>query len=132
MKKQRNHKVTAVFIVALLCLVLIISLIAILCPAAGGTKFIADIYQDGDLLTSIPLDDVNAPYNFTVTGESGSVNEIEIRSGSIGIISADCPDKLCIHQGFISNSKLPIVCLPNRLVIQLRADDSVSVDTITY
>lgn len=132
MNKQWNYKVTVVFIAILLCLVLIISLIAILRPVTGNTKYTADIYQDGNLLTSISLDNVNAPYRFTVTGENGCVNEIEVRSGSIGIISADCPDKLCIHQGFVSNSKLPIVCLPNRLVIQLREDDSVSVDATAY
>lgn len=132
MKKQWNYKITAVFISSLLCFVLIISLIAILRPVTGNTKYTADIYQDGNLLTSIPLDGVTAPYRFIVTGENGCVNEIEVRPGSIGIISADCPDKLCIHQGFANNSKLPIVCLPNRLVIQLREDKPVSVDATTY
>lgn len=132
MNKQWNYKVTAVFITVLLCLVLIIGLISIFRPVTGNAKYIADIYQDGNLLTSITLDDVTAPYTFTVTGENGCVNEIEVRSGSIGIISADCPDKLCIHQGFACNGKLPIVCLPNRLVIQLREDDFVPADAVAY
>ena len=61
----------------------------------------------------------------------------EMVDGSIGIITADCPDKLCVHQGFISDSRLPITCLPNRLVIQLRPEnqekiDSITADMITY
>lgn len=132
MKKQWNYKVTSVFIIIFLSIILIISLIAILRPVSGNAQYTADIYQDGNLLASITLDDVTAPYSFTVTGENGCVNEIEVRSGNIGIISADCPDKLCIHQGFARNSKLPIVCLPNRLVIQLRENDPVSVDATTY
>lgn len=83
-------------------------------------------------MTSIPLDGSDAPYRFTVTGENGCVNEIEIRSDSIGIVSADCPDKLCVHQGFISHTGLPVVCLPNKLVIRLRETDSETVDAIAY
>lgn len=132
MKKQQNYKITVVFISAILCLTFGISLIAILHPASRGADCIADIYQNGELLTSIPLDDSDAPYRFTVTGENGCVNEIEVRSDSIGIISADCPDKLCVHQGFISNTGLPIVCLPNKLVIRLREADSGTVDIIAY
>ncbi len=89
---------------------------------------IADIYQDGVLLQSISLSNITEAYTFTVTSTNNGTNEIEVRPGSIGILSASCPDKLCVHQGFIDNSLLPITCLPNRLVIQLRADNAESSD----
>lgn len=132
MKKPQSYKVTLVFISVILCLTFGLSLITILHPASRGASCVADIYQDGELLTSIPLDGVDAPYCFTVTGENGCVNELEVRSGSIGMVSADCPDKLCVHQGFIDRPGLPIVCLPNKLVIQLREADSESIDIIAY
>ena len=83
------------------------------------------------------MDDIQEIGTFTVTGENGCVNEIEVRPGSIAIISADCPDKLCVHQGFISDSRLPITCLPNRLVIQLRpvsdsAETVAAPDAVAY
>lgn len=81
---------------------------------------IAEIYQDGHLLQSIRLDEVSTPYTFTVTGSGDRSNEISVRQGSIGILSASCPDKLCVHQGYIDSSLLPITCLPNHLVIQVR------------
>ena len=88
-------------------------------------------------MSIIPLSDVKEAYTFTVTGATGSQNEVEVRPGSIGILSADCPDKLCVHQGFISDSRLPITCLPNRLVILLHPaeqaeTDSAAIDMITY
>lgn len=132
MKKQWNYKVTAVLISVMLCLVLGLSLIAIFCPPFHSENCIADIYQDGAQLTSIPLDNVDAPYRFTVTGGNGCVNEIEVRPGSIGVVSADCPDKLCVHQGFIDHAGLPIVCLPNKLVIRLREAHSESLDATAY
>ena len=52
-------------------------------------------------------------------------------------MSADCPDKLCVKQGFIDRPVLPIACLPNRLVIRLcpAKDSSAShaaPDAVTY
>lgn len=135
--KNRTNRI-AVLIGAFLLTLSAVSLVFLLLPSNGETDYIADIYQNGELLTSIPLTEVQEIYTFTVTGDNGSQNRIEVRPGSIGIISADCPDKLCIHQGFVSDSKLPVTCLPNRLVIQLRpaenpaAADSTTVDIITY
>jgi len=94
----------------------------------NNTKIIADIYQDGVLLQSIPLHTVTEAYTFTVTGNNDAENEIEVRPGSIGILSASCPDKLCVHQGFINTSLLPITCLPNHLVIQVRLEKTSASD----
>ena len=81
----------------------------------------ADIYQNGELIQSIHLSTVTESYTMTIYDDEQKLyNQVEVRPGSIGIVSASCPDKLCVHQGFISNSLLPITCLPNRLVIQLR------------
>ena len=132
MKKQEIHKKTAIIITAILCLILAASLIAIFHPVSSDSGYVADIYQNGELLTSVLLEDPDAPLRFTITGENGCINEIEVRSHSIGIVSASCPDKLCVHQGFIDTPDLPIVCLPNKLVIQLRQADSEAVDMIAY
>lgn len=104
--------------------------------ATNSGKITADIYQDGELIQSISLDSVEEPYTFTITGDNGCRNEVEVRPGSIGIISADCPDKLCVHQGFIHSSLLPVTCLPNHLVIQIRTEENEAkndtVDIVTY
>ncbi|MBR1931900.1 MAG: NusG domain II-containing protein [Lachnospiraceae bacterium] len=93
---------------------------------------IADIYQDGELLQSINLNQVNTPYTFVVTGKNDCFNEIQVRPHSIGITTASCPDKLCVHQGFIDTSLLPITCLPNHLIIQIRREACVIPDALTY
>jgi len=92
----------------------------------GG--YIADIYQEGTLIMSIPLAEVHDSRTFIIEGKNGCTNEIEVRPGSIRILSASCPDQICVRQGFISNSRLPITCLPNRLVIQLRPAGSLAED----
>ena len=43
--------------------------------------------------------------------------------------SASCPDGLCVHQGAISDGLLPIVCLPNKVQIQIVEDTGESSET---
>lgn len=91
-------------------------------------KLTAEIYQNGELTQSISLNSVTEPYTFVIHGENGCENEVEVHPGSIGIISASCPDKVCVHQGFVDNSLLPIVCLPNNLVIQVYEEGEIEFD----
>lgn len=81
---------------------------------------LAEVYQDGSLIHSYRLDQITEPFTISVTAPNGGCNLITVRPGSIGIESADCPDQICVRQGFISNSLLPVTCLPHRLVILVR------------
>lgn len=133
MNTKNKTRQTAVLIAAFLLILCAASLWYILSSRKTVSGCVADIYQEGELLTSISLDDVREPYTFTVTGKDGGENLVEVRPGCIGIIYADCPDKLCVRQGFISGLGIPVVCLPNRLVIQIRpASDQETIDIITY
>lgn len=78
----------------------------------------ARIYQDGQLLYTIELSRVEEGYTFPVEGPAG-VNTIQVEPGRIRVAAADCPDQVCVHQGWISNGVAPIVCLPNRLTIRI-------------
>lgn len=132
LKPKDNSQKAALLIAGLLMLLTTVSLLFLLLPRQKSEGYIADIYQGGSLIASIPLNEVAEPYTFTVMGEDGCTNEIEVRPGSIGMRSADCPDKICVNQGFISDTRLPITCLPNRIVISLRpADASDSASSMT-
>lgn len=98
-------------------------------PVNGLTAY---IYQDGQLIETIDLHAVTAPYTFTIPALDGGSNTIEVRPDAIGIINADCPDKLCVSTGFVDSTLLPIVCLPHRLVIQLETSNQTQPDIISY
>lgn len=98
-------------------------------PANGLTAY---IYQDGQLIETIDLHAVTAPYTFTIPALDGGSNTIEVRPDAIGIVDADCPDKLCVSTGFVESTLLPIVCLPHQLVIQLEASNQTQPDVISY
>ena len=83
------------------------------------TGAVARITQNGELLEEIPLEEVEEPYSFTITGENGAENTVSVERGRISISHASCPDQVCVNQGWISNGVVPIVCLPNGIVIEI-------------
>lgn len=123
----------AIIIASLLFLLSLCSLLALL-PHQENQGYIAQIYQSGRLVQSIPLYSIERNYVFTLETPDGGYNEIEVRPGGIGIISASCPDKICVGQGFIEDARLPITCLPNQVVIFLRplSGAGTEPDVITY
>ena len=56
---------------------------------------------------------------------NGGTNILCIRDGKAYMESADCPDKVCIHQGTISKAGETIICLPNRLTVTVTGDGEV-------
>lgn len=78
---------------------------------------IAEIYLDGELVRRIPLSEETLPYTFETEGKDGIINVISVDGGRICVSHATCPDGLCVKQGWRSGGSTPIVCLPNKLVI---------------
>ena len=78
------------------------------------------ISQDGRVLYTL---DLSKEKDRRIEVEyQGRKNIIEIKDGRIRMLEADCPDHVCIHTGWLS-SDIPIVCLPNRLVIEFAGSD---------
>ena len=49
----------------------------------------------------------------------GDANTVKIEDGCAYMLSATCPDKLCIRQGKAQNSSKKIICLPNKVTIEV-------------
>lgn len=47
---------------------------------------------------------------------------IEVDGGKIRVLSSDCTDKICMHNGFISKVGESIICMPNKLIIEIRSN----------
>ena len=58
------------------------------------------------------------------TIEINDTNICEIKDGEVNMTRADCPDQLCIHQGPIHIQGETIVCLPNRVVVEITGNDA--------
>ena len=79
---------------------------------------VARITRDGVLLEEIDLGRVAEPRSFTLEDGSGA-NTVQVERGRIRVSAADCPDQVCVKQGWISGGAVPIICLPHRLTIEI-------------
>ncbi len=128
--KTTNSKKAAFLLAGILVILCCISSIAILRhQTTASEKYDAFIYVNGELYETIPLHQVTSSYQLTITAEDGGYNTIGISPHTICIQSADCPDQICVKQGIIRNSLLPITCLPHGLVIELKPASTIDSET---
>ena len=76
---------------------------------------------DGKEVTSLPLSE-DTVYN--IGGFHGSENVLEIKDGKAHLTDASCPDKLCVNMGYISKAGQSIICLPNKVVVEIKGKTS--------
>lgn len=115
-------------VTAALLLLGIISCAAVMRTGGGST---AIIRQNGTEVQRIDLSAVSSPYTLTLCGEKGEENVILVEHGGISMQSASCPDKLCVKRGAIHASGIPLVCLPNHIIIEIVGDTS-KLDGVAY
>ena len=63
--------------------------------------------------------------------QNDHINHIAIQDGYVHMEYSDCLNQECVHQGSISNSAQVIVCLPNRVIVNILGQDS-PYDAVTY
>ena len=107
-----------IILIAVLAVALIALSAVLLNARSEGT--VVQIIRDGEVLREIDLSRVKEAYSFSVEAPDGGMNRIEVEPGRIRVSEADCPDRICISQGWLSDQAVPIVCLPHRLIIKIR------------
>ena len=66
-----------------------------------------------------------------ITGADGGTNLLVIESGSAFIKEASCPDHLCVYQQTASKADETIVCLPNKVLLQVSGGETGVYDAVT-
>ena len=79
-----------------------------------------EIYMDNKLYKTY---DINDKEEIKIKSKEG-YNIVKIHDKGVEVIEASCPDKVCIHQGFITESSESIVCLPNKVHIKITTEDN--------
>jgi hypothetical protein len=93
---------------------------------AGGS---AAVYCDGSLVGSYDLS-----HDRVITREAGGHEiRLEINGGRIRIADSDCPRQICTHAGWISRPNQTIVCVPNKILIEITGrTKSDGCDAVSY
>lgn len=86
------------------------------------------VLADGELYGTYSLSDT-----LTVPIEKDGLvtNTLQIAGGKANMAGADCPDKLCVHQKAISRQGETIVCLPNKIVVEIQGGQDTGLDSIS-
>lgn len=58
-------------------------------------------------------------------------NQVSIRDGQVLVAEADCPDKICVRHAAVSRVGESIVCLPNRMIVEIRSGDGTKTDALS-
>ncbi|MCD7801877.1 MAG: NusG domain II-containing protein [Clostridiales bacterium] len=85
------------------------------------------IRQDGAVVATLPLEEDAA---YTVQGEDGAVNRVVIEDEAVYMEEASCPDRLCVKQGKIRYAGDSLICLPNRVVVEITGQDDLGLDAV--
>ncbi len=62
---------------------------------------------------------------------NGGTNLLKIKNGEASMSWADCPDQLCVHQKPVSLNRESIICLPNKVVVEVESSGNREFDAVT-
>lgn len=95
----------------------------------GSKNNYAIIQVDGKIHKKIDLSKVKKSEKVNLNLPNGK-NTLLIKNNSIQMYSANCNDALCVKQGNISKVGQTIICLPHKLIIEIKGDELDSKDDL--
>ena len=116
-------------IILIFCLVVIFSFSLVLINKSFITttdKYIS-VQVNGEEIKQIIFSKEKKVY--PIRTEFG-INILEVSEDGIRVIEANCPDKLDVKFGRIDKVGQAIICIPNRLVIQIKSRQNNDLDVV--
>ena len=102
--------------IVLLIIILAVGIpLSVLSLTAGTAGDKVQISADGEVYGIYPQD---MDREIEVT-EDGHTNHITIKDGQVSMSYSTCLNQICVNTGAISETKDAIVCLPNRVVVEI-------------
>lgn len=83
---------------------------------------------DGEEVKTFDLD---KDLTYTIEVGEGQWNTFRIQDGYVDMIDATCPDKVCVNHSSIHYNNDPIVCLPNKVVLEIIGGEDNPIDSIS-
>lgn len=112
-KKSRKLEINLIAAMLLVGVLMIV----VMSFAKGGTKVVVSV--DGQEYGVYSL---HKNREIEIKSEEG-INILKIENGQANMISATCPDKICVNM-FPISEEVPgaIVCLPNKVIVELKEE----------
>lgn len=62
----------------------------------------------------------------------GGKMRVQVLKGRLRIVYSDCPRHLCMNMGWIKYGGQTIVCVPNQVLVEIKAKGSSVIDAVTF
>ena len=111
--KKKDIIIIALALLAALALYLVSQV------SLGAEASVVVVTVDGKEVLCKPLAMEN---RYEIAQDDGSLNVIRVEDGAVFMEEANCRDGLCIRQGKMRTGAKTIVCLPHKVVVQLKGD----------
>ncbi len=108
-------------LLAVVLFAFVLGIILLVCGPSEG-ELTAVVSVRGEVYCEIPLASVSEPYELTIEGDETAV--LSVSSEGVAFKSSDCPDKLCVNTGLLTQSGESAVCLPARVSVKLVSDSN--------
>lgn len=121
MKDKKNTKKgdLFLFVIGLLAVVTVVGVYLNNGPAQGqeSDQRIAVITRDGNKVAELDLNEITEPRQFTL--DDGIHVKIVAENGSIRFVEADCPDKICVKTGTLTEPGQQAICMPSKTIVRI-------------
>ena len=117
MKTTRGDKILVVLLLAFSAFIAIY--FARLGTNTSG-KYVS-VQVNGEEIKKIQFSEELVGNTYVIQTEFGR-NVLELGDDNVRVIEADCPDQLDVKQGAISRPGQLLVCLPNRLIVEIKTE----------
>lgn len=117
--KEKDFYKTSKFDVLLIAFVLFlctVSILGVFHKQISSQPGVAYIYQENRLLKKIGLEKEQK-----VILLNGKM-ELEVKAGRIRVLKSDCPHHICMNTGWIEYTGQSIMCVPNKMVIEIKSE----------
>lgn len=116
MRKGKGIKLGDMVIILILVVASFVPFYFLLAPKKENNSIIAIIKVNNQEVKRLPLDhDIVWKYH-----KGSELNVVKVKNHKIRMIDANCPDQVCVKEGWKSKSEETIVCLPHKFLIELK------------
>lgn len=110
------------YLLIILIIILAAGIHFLLRASSVNTDLAFEIRHGDNVVQTVKRSALMNAAEFSITTPDGNVLvEIDPNKGA-RIVESPCPDKLCLHQGYINKSGQTILCLPEKILITAVAD----------
>lgn len=123
---MKNKKVISIILVTA---IVIICIVWVICSDLTGVKGATAVVKvSGEVVCTL---DLNEDTSVDIDGKNDIKLKVVVEDGSVYAKSSECPDKICVNKGKISNTNENIVCLPAETVIEIQSRKLEEFDAVT-